>query len=567
MNIPFSKVDCSGNELKYITSVIESGWLTTAGKCAEFEARFAEAVGAKYACTVNSATAALHLAAEALGIGPGDKVLVPTMTFTASAEVIRYLGADPVFLDVEYGTCLVTPEILETAIRVHSGVKALVLVHFGGQTAEMGWGGGQQTADCRLKTEDCGPGILEICRRHGIRVIEDAAHAFPTRYNGRMIGSFGDVTCFSFYANKTITTGEGGMLVTNDEQIYRRVKTMRLHGINRDIWDRFTAKKVNWEYDVVAPGFKYNMPDVNAAIGLAQMERAEEFRRGRQRCAEFYYEHLSGVAGIDLPIYRGPREDHSWHLFWVVLNEEAGLDRNALIECLNAAGIGTSVHYKPLHRMTYYRDRYGLKSEDYPNAERHWKGCVTLPVYPGLSNADLAYVCRTVKDVLAHAHASVRGSEQQLQPVVYATGMDAARARRVLVIDDDAAWGASVARILAGVSGVEVATATDGAAGLDMARRQLPDLILLDIRMPGRDGFEVLWDLKQTPETRGVSVVMVSAVNDAESRQIALSAKAEAYLTKPVRPGCLRDLVSSRWCGESARRGTRSKATCTHLVS
>jgi dTDP-4-amino-4,6-dideoxygalactose transaminase len=379
--IPFSKVDCSGNELKYVQDVIESGWLTTAGKCFEFEKQFSEMVGGKFACAVNSATAALHLAAEALGIGPGDKIFVPTMTFTASAEVIRYLDADPVFLDVEYGTCLVTPAILEAALREYPDVKALVLVHFGGQAADM-------------------DGIMAVCRRYGIKLIEDAAHAFPTQYKGRMIGSFGDVTCFSFYANKTITTGEGGMLVTEDEAIFNRVKTMRLHGINRDVWDRFTARKANWEYDVVAPGFKYNLPDVAAAIGLAQMERADEFRVGRQRCAEFYFEHLAGIPGMDLPICHGPHEDHSWHLFWIVLNAESGIERNRFIERVNGAGIGTSVHYKPLHRMTYYRERYGLKPEDYPNAERHWQGCVSLPVYPGLTNEDLGYVCDTIRKVM-----------------------------------------------------------------------------------------------------------------------------------------------------------------------
>jgi len=376
-NIPFCKVICDGNELKYVREVIESGWLTTAGKCVEFEKQFAAKVGAQYACAVNSATAALHLAAEAVGIGPGDKVFVPTMTFTASAEVIRYLGADPVLLDMEYGAALITPEILAQALRKHPDAKALVLVHFGGQAAEM-------------------DGILRLAKQHNLKIIEDAAHAFPTRYHNRMIGSFGDVTCFSFYANKTITTGEGGMLATNDETIYNRAKVMRLHGINRDIWDRFTAKKANWEYDVVAPGFKYNMPDINAAIGLAQMERAEEFRVGRQRCAEFYYDHLSGAAGLDLPICHGPHDNHSWHLFWIVLNGKCALDRNTFIERLNEAGIGTSVHYKPLHRMTYYRKRYNLNPSDYPNAERHWQGVITLPVYPGLSNDDLAYICDTV---------------------------------------------------------------------------------------------------------------------------------------------------------------------------
>jgi dTDP-4-amino-4,6-dideoxygalactose transaminase len=286
-----------------------------------------------------------------------------------------------VFLDVEYGTCLITPAILEDAVRRHPDAKALMLVHFGGQAAEL-------------------DGILTVCRTHGLKLIEDAAHAFPTRYKNRMVGSFGDVTCFSFYANKTITTGEGGMLVTDSEAVYKRAKVMRLHGINRDVWDRFTAKKANWEYDVVAPGFKYNLPDLAAAIGLAQLERADEFRQERQRCAEFYYHHLAGIPGLDLPACQGPMDHHSWHLFCVVLNEHSLLDRNAFIDRLNEAGIGTSVHYKPLHRMTYYRDRYGLQPSDYPNAERHWRGVVTLPVYPTLGNDDLAMICRSIRALL-----------------------------------------------------------------------------------------------------------------------------------------------------------------------
>jgi dTDP-4-amino-4,6-dideoxygalactose transaminase len=379
--IPFCKVICDGNELKYVREVLESGWLTTAGKSLEFEKRFAEKLGVKYTAAVNSATAALHLACEAIGIGPGDKVLVPTMTFTATAEVVRYLGAEPVFLDVEYGSCLLTPDIVAQALEREPRAKALMPVHFGGQAADM------ET-------------IMALCRARGVRVVEDAAHAFPARRNGRMVGCFGDATCFSFYANKTITTGEGGMLATDDESIYKRVKIMRLHGINRDVWDRFTAKKAAWEYDVVAPGYKYNLPDVAAAIGLAQLERADDFRRERQRCVEFYYDRLASVPALDLPLCRGPHDDHAWHLFWVVLNARSPLDRNTFIEKLNAAGIGTSVHYKPLHRMTYYREQYGLTPEQFPGAERHWQGTVSLPLYPSLKTEELGYICDTIDRLL-----------------------------------------------------------------------------------------------------------------------------------------------------------------------
>lgn len=385
--IPYSKVVCVGNELKYVGEVLESGWLTTAGKTKEFERRFGEAVDAKYARAVTSGTAALHLALEGLGVGPGDKVLVQTMTFTATAEVVRYLGADPAFLDVEYGTSLVSSEILKDGIEKHPKAKVFMPVHYGGQAAPL-----------VLKN---GKGLLDICRESGLRIVEDAAHAYPARCAGRMIGGIGDVTCFSFYANKTITTGEGGMLTTNDETVAERVKVMRLHGINRDIWDRYTSAGSSWEYDVIAPGFKYNMPDTAAAIGLAQLERADLLRQERERCAEFYFNNLADLDTIDLPEVRESMADHAWHLFSIVLNERSRVPRNRFIELMAEKGIGTSVHYKPLHRMTYYKERYGLRPEDFPNAERIWKGCVSLPIYPTLSDEELDYICQSIHEILS----------------------------------------------------------------------------------------------------------------------------------------------------------------------
>lgn len=387
--IPFAKVVCDGNELDYVREVLESGWLTTAKKAQRFEDEFAAAVGARFACALSSCTAALHLALEAVGVGPGDRVFVPTMTFTASAEVIRYLGADPVFLDVEHGSNLVTPEILAEAIRRHPEVKHLVYVHFAGQAGPM-------------SPEDP-DGILGLCRGHGIRIVEDAAHAFPTRHEGRCVGSLGDVTCFSFYANKTITSGEGGMLVTEDEDIARRARVMRLHGIDRDIWDRYTAEKPAWEYDVVAPGYKYNMPDVNAAIGLAQLQQAHWMRDERQRCAERYFAGLAELDLLRLPTIRCDWEDHAWHLFVVFVDDDAGVGRDELIEKLRTDGVATSVHYKPLHRMTYYKERYGLDSGDYPGAEQSYRGCISLPIYPSLTNEDVDYVCSCLERHLTEA--------------------------------------------------------------------------------------------------------------------------------------------------------------------
>jgi dTDP-4-amino-4,6-dideoxygalactose transaminase len=387
MQIPFARVPLGGNELTLIEEVLESGWLTTSSKTHQFEHDFAEFIGASYACAVNSCTAALHLAIEATGIQSGDKVFVPSLTFTASAEIIRYMGADPIFLDVEYGTCLVTPSILENAIAQHPGTKALILVHYGGQAAEL--------------TNPDGRGIVDLCKLHNINLIEDAAHAFPTRLGDQFIGSSGNACCFSFYANKTITTGEGGMLLTNDEKLYKRAKVMRLHGISRDIWARFTDTKSSWEYDVIAPGFKYNMADVNAAIGLAQLAKAEYFRSERQRCAAHYYNELKELNCIDLPVCNCAYEDHAWHLFPVIIRPEAPVTRNDFIQRMADKGIGTSVHYKPLHRMEYYRETYGLKPDDFPNTERIWNGTVSLPIYPDLNEQELEYICKSIKDILS----------------------------------------------------------------------------------------------------------------------------------------------------------------------
>lgn len=379
--IPFSKIFIGESERKYLNEVLDSGWLTTAGKTLEFERKFADFVGAKYACAVNSCTAALHLGIDALGIKAGDKVLIPSMTFAATGEVVRYIGAEIVPIDTEYGTNLITPEILKEAIKKHDNIKMLIVVHYGGQAAQM---------------EE----IIEICNLNGIKIMEDAAHAFPTRNNGKLIGTFGDITCFSFYANKTITTGEGGMLVTNDEEIYKRVKTMRLHGINRDIWDRFTSKTPSWEYDVIDAGYKYNMPDLAAAIGLGQLEKAELFRSERQKVVEFYYKNLKDLPMIDLPVCNGKLEDHAWHLFPIVLNENSVISRNEFIEKMSEQGIGTSVHYKPIHQLTYYKERYNLVKEDYPNAQKTWLGNVSLPLYPYMTVEELQHVVDTVRNLL-----------------------------------------------------------------------------------------------------------------------------------------------------------------------
>jgi len=384
MKIPYSKVDCSGNELKYIEQVLKSGWLTTASKAEEFESLFTDLIGVKYSFALNSCTSALHLALEAIGIGPGDKVLVPSMTFTSSAEVVRYLGADPIFLDVAYETTLLTTKIVNDGIVNNKNVKALISVDFAGHPAP-------------LLPTNSDEGILELCHRHGVKVISDSAHAFPSKINELYVGNIADITCFSFYANKTITTAEGGMLTTNDSKIAARVKLMRLHGIDRDIWKRFTSDAPMWEYDILEPGYKYNMPDLNAAVGLAQIERVEVMRARRQEIAEFYLESLSGLSSLDLPMIKVPNSSHAWHLFPVILNEHSSIKRDEIIELLFKDGIGVSVHYKPLHRMSYYKNQYNLNLLDYPNTEKIWNGTFSLPLYSLLENHEAQYIVERIK--------------------------------------------------------------------------------------------------------------------------------------------------------------------------
>ncbi len=380
MTVPFFRFRPSGREAELVLRVLNSGWLTTGRMALDFENGFAAAVGAKHALAVNSCTAALHLALEAVGVGPGHKVLVPSMTFTATAEVVRYLGADVIVTDVDPRTRAWTPALLDAAAAAHPDARFCMPVHYGGHPAPM-------------LDDASGPGLLEVARRRGLTVIEDAAHAFPASLGGRRVGSLGRVTCFSFYANKTITTGEGGMLVTDDDAIAARCRVMRVHGIDRDVWKRFTTPGTSWDYDVVAPGFKYNMPDINAAIGLAQLECAEELREGRRAVAETYRERLADIAAIELPPVTCEPEGHAWHLFPIRLTDASPLDRNALSQALSEAGVGVSVHYRPLHRMTYWRDRYGLRPEDFPGAEDAWRRSLSIPLFAGMTDAEIGHVC------------------------------------------------------------------------------------------------------------------------------------------------------------------------------
>lgn len=379
--LPFALPEIGEEEIAEVVDTLRSGWVTTGPKAKRFEDDFGAFLGdpALHCMAVNSATAGLHLALEALGIGPGDEVITTTHTFTATAEVVRYLGADVVLVDIDPATLCIDPALVEAAITPRT--RAILPVHYGGLAADM-------------------QALLAIARRHGLKVVEDAAHALPTTVDGALVGTLGsDATVFSFYANKTITTGEGGMVVTRDAALAKRIRTMRLHGMSRDAFDRFTAKVPSWYYEIVAPGFKYNLTDIAAALGIHQLKRARAFHVRRAQIARGYDAAFAGLPLITPPGPRGA-DLHAWHLYPLRLADAAPIGRDTLIERLFAAGIGCSVHYIPLHLQPYWRERYALRPESFPHSQRAYERMLSLPIYTRMTDADVQRVADAVRRAL-----------------------------------------------------------------------------------------------------------------------------------------------------------------------
>lgn len=379
--LPFAQPDIGDEEIQDVIATLRSGWLTTGQRARQFEVDFSDWLGDQRieSIAVNSATAGLHLALDAIGIGPGSEVITTTHTFTATAEVVRYLGGDPVLVDIEADSLCIDPALIERAITPRT--RAIIPVHLGGRAANM-------------------EVILSIARRHGLRVIEDAAHALPTTHMQRLVGTLdSDATVFSFYANKTITTGEGGMVTTRDPEIAKRARVMRLHGINRDAFDRFTSKVPSWYYEVVAPGFKYNLTDIAASIGIQQLKKARAFQRRREWIAAQY-----DAAFEDLPLILPPRpqrgDTHAWHLYVIQLCPSIQLTRDEFIERMFALGIGMSVHYIPLHLQPYWRDTYRLSADMFPVSQAVYERTSSLPIHTRMSDADVERVISAVKETL-----------------------------------------------------------------------------------------------------------------------------------------------------------------------
>jgi len=378
--LPFARPDIGDAEIAAVTEAMRSGWVTTGPVTRQFEQNFVDYLGGGLqGVAVNSATAGLHLALEALGIGPGDEVIAPTLTFTATVEVVRYLGADAVLVDVDPVTLNIDPAKIRAAITPRT--KAIMPVHYGGLACDM-------------------DAILAIAQEHGLKVVEDAAHALPTTWRGALVGQLqSDVTVFSFYANKTITTGEGGMAVTRDAALAQRMRVMRLHGMSRDAFDRFTSKTPAWYYEVVAPGFKYNMTDVAAAMGVQQLARLPQFVQRREQLAQRYHAALASLPLV-LPATAPAGDVHAWHLYVVRLAPQARIGRDALIQGLSDRGIGTSVHYVPLHRHPYWRDRYQLTPGQFPQADAAYQAMVSLPLFTAMGDADQERVIAALHELL-----------------------------------------------------------------------------------------------------------------------------------------------------------------------
>lgn len=375
--IPFHRALISDDEINEVVDSMRAGWLTMGPKTVKFEQEFSSAVGATSSVAVSSCTAAMHLALEAIGLGPGDEVIVPDITFTATGEVVCYFKATPVVVDVDDETLAMDPEAFERAIT--PATKAVMPVHYAGQPCDM-------------------DAILDIAGRNGLRVIEDAAHALPATFKDRKVGSIGDLTCFSFYATKTLSTGEGGMVTTDNDEWAQRIKTLRLHGISRDAWKRYSSDG-SWFYEVVEAGYKYNMTDIQAALGLAQLAKLDAMHGLREDIARRYTAAFGEVGELlRTPVVR-PDRTSAWHLYVIRLNTDAlEIDRAGFIDELGSRGVSASVHFIPLHRHPFYRDTFGLDDGPFPVATRAYGEIISLPIFPGMSDEDVEYVVDAVTD-------------------------------------------------------------------------------------------------------------------------------------------------------------------------
>ena len=374
----FHRPFISEEEIDEMVDTLRSGWLSMGPKTIRFEEEFNKYIGSTKSVAVSSWTAAGHLTLEAFGIEKGDEVIVPTMTFPATAEIVCYFGATPVIVDVDKDTLNISLEEIEKAITPKT--KAIIPVHYGGQPCDL-------------------DEIQEIAKIHNLKVLEDAAHSLPATYKGKKIGTISDVTCFSFYATKTLSTGEGGMICTNDQEIAERCAIMRLHGINRDAWKRY-SESGSWYYEVVAPGYKYNFTDLQASLGLPQLKKVDTMWEWRKKISSEYFKGFKDLDLLTLPFIKDDRES-SWHLFPVRLNlEMLTKNRAQIIDELKKHNIGVGVHFMPVHQHLYYSETFKLDDKNYPVASATFPRLMSLPIYPGMTDNSVEKVIATVTKIL-----------------------------------------------------------------------------------------------------------------------------------------------------------------------
>jgi len=373
--IPFFKPSFSQAEEEAVIRVIRSGWLTTGKEAIEFENEFADYIGSPCCLSVNSASSGLMLAMDAFGVGVGTKIITTPYTFVSTATSARHLGAEITYVDIEKDSYNIDCEKIEDALKKDSSIKAIVPVHIAGNVCDM-------------------KAICSVAYRYGVKVIEDAAHAFPSRTEDGFAGTLGDAGVFSFYATKTITTGEGGMISIRDENAAKRIRTMRSHGIDRTVWDRYTSKTASWKYDVIEEGWKFNLPDILAAIGREQLKKADDFFIKRSGIVKTFNEAFSTYDFINPPP-DGP--GNAWHLYLLGINlEKLDCNRDEFANELQEAGLGISMHFIPHYEMTWCKKRYGLTPENFPEASMKYKSTITLPLWPDMTGDMVKRVIDTV---------------------------------------------------------------------------------------------------------------------------------------------------------------------------
>jgi len=369
-----------GEEVNEVVDTLKSGWITTGQKTHYFEEKFKEYVGSKYAIAVNSCTAALHLSLVANNIGNGDEVITTPFTFASTVNVIVHQNAKPILVDIDEETYNISIAKIEEAIT--DKTRAIIPVHYAGHPCEM-------------------DEIIRIAKEYDLVVIEDAAHALGAVYKGEKIGSLGNATCFSFYATKNLTTGEGGMITTNDDEFAEKAMLLRLHGMSKDAWKRYSSTG-SWYYEVLYPGYKYNMTDMQAAIGIWQLEKFEKMQKKRENIAKMYSEALGHLPEVTIPRVKNYVR-HAWHLYPILINTDLlRIDRNNFIEALKAENIGVSVHFIPINLHPYYRERYGFKKGDFPNSEYVYEREISLPIYPAMTERDVEDVITAIKKIVDH---------------------------------------------------------------------------------------------------------------------------------------------------------------------